>query len=146
MISNLLTITYPIFKIIWSALVSSNLIIFGIADSNLRAVFPALNLQVLVSEVDENYQGNTIKVLRDPLHIYGDSIIRFRAKKMQVALNGLIEKMWNENAIQDARHHELGLERREDKTLLALFKLLGSQIHNLDPMQKWKIRNKNGIY
>ena len=27
-------------------------------------------------------------------------------------LNGLIEKIWIENAIQDVRHHELGLERR----------------------------------
>ena len=32
---------------------------------------------------------------------------------MQVALNGLIEKMWTENAIQDARYHELGLERKQ---------------------------------
>ena len=32
---------------------------------------------------------------------------------MQAALNGLIEKKWIENAIQDARHHELGLERRQ---------------------------------
>ena len=31
---------------------------------------------------------------------------------MQAALNGLIEKIWIENAIQDARHHELGLKRR----------------------------------
>ena len=53
---------------------------------------------------------------------------------MQAALNGLIEKIWIENAIQDARHHELGLG--EDKALWALFKLLGSQIHNLDQMQK----------
>ena len=33
---------------------------------------------------------------------------------MQAALNGLIKKMWTENAIQDARHHELTLERRQD--------------------------------
>ena len=32
---------------------------------------------------------------------------------MQAALNGLIEKLWIENAIQGARHHELGLERRQ---------------------------------
>ena len=32
---------------------------------------------------------------------------------MQVALNGLIEKIWNKNAIQYARHHELGLEKRQ---------------------------------
>ena len=64
---------------------------------------------------------------------------------MQAALNGLIEKIWIEkNAIQDARHHELGW--REDKALWALFKLLGSQIHNLDQMQKGQIRNKSGIY
>ena len=34
---------------------------------------------------------------------------------------------------------------REDEALLALFKLLGSQIHNLDPMQKEKIQNKTDI-
>ena len=34
---------------------------------------------------------------------------------------------------------------REDKALLALFKLLGSQIHNLDQMQKGQIQNKIGI-
>ena len=33
---------------------------------------------------------------------------------MQAASNGLIEKMWTENGIQDARHNELGLERRHD--------------------------------
>ena len=32
---------------------------------------------------------------------------------MQAALNGLIEKIWIENAIQDARHHELHLESRQ---------------------------------
>ena len=61
---------------------------------------------------DENHQGNTIKASSDPLHIHGGPIIRVRAKKMQDALNGLIEKIWIENAIQDARLHELGLKRR----------------------------------
>ena len=42
---------------------------------------------------DENHQGNTIKASTDPLHIHGGPIIRARAKKMQVALNGLIEKI-----------------------------------------------------
>ena len=51
---------------------------------------------------DENHQGNTIKALSDPLHIHGGPIIRARAK------------MWTENAIQDARHDELGWERRQD--------------------------------
>ena len=32
---------------------------------------------------------------------------------MQATLNRLIETMWTENAIHDARHHELGLERRQ---------------------------------
>ena len=62
---------------------------------------------------------------------------------MQVALNGLIEQMWTENAIQDARHHELSLERRQG--IVGIIQAIGSQIHNLDPMQKWKIRNKIGI-
>ncbi|KAH9724547.1 Endonuclease [Citrus sinensis] len=61
---------------------------------------------------DENHQG-TIKTSSDPLHIHGGPITRARAKKMQAAFNGLIEKIWNENAIQDARHHELGLKRRQ---------------------------------
>ena len=34
---------------------------------------------------------------------------------------------------------------REDKALWALFKLLGSQIDNLDQMQKGQIQNKNCI-
>ncbi|KAH9734668.1 hypothetical protein KPL71_017451 [Citrus sinensis] len=63
---------------------------------------------------DENHQRNTIKVSSDPLHIHGGPITRARAKKMQAALNGLIEKIWIENEIQDARHHELILERRQD--------------------------------
>ncbi|KAH9782171.1 ADP-ribosyl cyclase/cyclic ADP-ribose hydrolase [Citrus sinensis] len=61
---------------------------------------------------DENHQG-TIKTSSDPLHIHGGPITRARAKNMQAALNGLIEKIWIENAIQDARHHELGLKRRQ---------------------------------
>lgn len=32
---------------------------------------------------------------------------------MRDALNGLIKKMLTENAIQDARDNELGLERRQ---------------------------------
>ena len=77
--------------------------------------------------VDENHQGNTIKTSSDHLHIHGGPITRAKAKKMQAALNGLIEKIWIENAIQDAR---------EDKALWALFKLLGSQIYNLGQIQK----------
>ncbi|KAH9769146.1 Endonuclease [Citrus sinensis] len=42
---------------------------------------------------DENHQGNTIKTSSDPLHIHGGPITRTRAKKMQAALNGLIEKI-----------------------------------------------------
>ena len=61
---------------------------------------------------DENHQG-TIKTSSDPLHIHGGPITRARAKNMQATLNGLIEKIWIENAIQDARHHELGLKRRQ---------------------------------
>ena len=48
---------------------------------------------------DENHQGNIIKTSSDPLHIHGGPITRTRAKKMQAALNGLIEKIWIENAI-----------------------------------------------
>ena len=69
----------------------------------------------------------TIKASSDPLHIHRDPITRTRAKKIQDVLNGLIEKIWTENAIQDARDDELGLER--SKVLWALFKLLGSQIN-----------------
>ncbi|KAK9211984.1 hypothetical protein WN943_001363 [Citrus x changshan-huyou] len=73
---------------------------------------------------DENHQGNTIKASSDPLHIHGGSITRARAKKMQDIMNWA----W-----------------RNDKALLALFKLLGSQIHNLDPIQKEQIRNKTKL-
>ncbi|KAH9657954.1 hypothetical protein KPL70_023288 [Citrus sinensis] len=62
---------------------------------------------------DENHQGNTIKTSSDPLHIHGGPITRARVRKMQPALNGLIKKIWIENAIQDARHLELGLKRRQ---------------------------------
>ena len=41
----------------------------------------------------------------------------------QTALNGLIEKMWSENTIQDARHDELGLERRQG--IVAIIKAVG---------------------
>ena len=58
--------------------------------------------------IDENHQENTIKSSSDPLHIHGGPITRARAKKMQAALNGLIEKIWI-----DERHHELGLKRRQ---------------------------------
>ena len=34
---------------------------------------------------------------------------------------------------------------REDKALWTLFKLLGNQISNLNPMQKEQTRNKIGI-
>ena len=53
---------------------------------------------------DENHQGNTIKASSDHLHIHGGLITRAKAKKMQVALNGLIEKIWID---------VLGLERRQ---------------------------------
>ena len=61
--------------------------------------------------VNENHQGNIVKASSDLLHIHEGPITRARAKKVQVALNGLIEKIWIKNAIQDARNYELGLER-----------------------------------
>ena len=53
----------------------------------------------------------TIK--RIPLKLQVIPITRARAKKMQAALNRLIETIWIENVIQDARHHELDLKRRQ---------------------------------
>ena len=55
----------------------------------------------------------SVKDSTNPLHIHGGQIIRTKAKNMQAALNGLIEKIWIENKIQDSRHRELGLERRQ---------------------------------
>ena len=78
---------------------------FSSTSSDYSSSFPPL-------EPDENHQG-TIKTSSDPLHIHGGPITRARAKNMQATLNGLIEKIWIENAIQDARHHELGLKRRQ---------------------------------
>ena len=72
---------------------------------------------------DENHQGNTIKSSSDPLHIHGGPITRARAKTMQAALNGLIEKIWIENAIQDAIHHELSLKRRQD--IVGIIQVIG---------------------
>ena len=62
--------------------------------------------------LNENHQG-TIKTSSDPLHIHGGPITKARAKNMQAALNGLIEKIWIENEIQDARHYKLGLKGRQ---------------------------------
>lgn len=76
-------------------------------------------------ENDENHQGNTVKASSDPLHIHGGPITRARAKNMQATLNGLIEKIWIENAIQDARHHELGLERRQ--CIVGIIQAIGQQ-------------------
>ena len=42
---------------------------------------------------------------------------------MQTTLNGLIKKIWTENAIQDARHHKLGLERRQG--IVGIIQLIG---------------------
>ena len=91
----------------------------------------------------ENHQGNTIKASSDPLHIHGGPITRARAKNMQAALNGLIEKIWME--MQFKMQDIMNWAWREDKALWPLFKLLGSQIHNLDQMKKGKIWNKSGI-
>ena len=67
--------------------------------------------------------GNTIKASTNPLSIHGGSITRGRAKKMYVALNGLIEKIWSENAIKDARHDELSLERRQ--SIVGIIQVVG---------------------
>ena len=58
-------------------------------------------------------KGILLKLQVILLHIHRGLITRVRAKKMQATLNGLIENIWIENAIQDARYHELGLERRQ---------------------------------
>ena len=42
---------------------------------------------------------------------------------MQYVLNGLIEKIWIENAIQVTRHDELGLERRQ--SIRGIIQLVG---------------------
>ena len=42
---------------------------------------------------------------------------------MQATLNGLIENIWIENAIQDERHHELGLKRRQG--IVGIIQVLG---------------------
>ena len=57
------------------------------------------------------------------MHIHEGPITRARAKKLQAALNGLIEKIWIENAIQDTRHHELGLKRRQD--IVGIIQVIG---------------------
>ena len=94
-------------------------------DYNVSAIFNVSNLSLFDVDEDlrtnpfkergndENHQGNTVKARIDPLHIHGGPITRVRAKKMQVASNKLIKKIWIENAIQVARYHEFGLERRQ---------------------------------
>ena len=42
---------------------------------------------------------------------------------MQAVLNGIIEKIWIENAIQDARHNGLGLERRQ--SIVGIIQVVG---------------------
>ena len=76
-------------------------------NSSLLGVISRTSTKILI------FQGNTIKASSDPLQIHRGPITRARAKKMQAALNGLIKKIWIENAIQNARHHELGLKRRQ---------------------------------
>ncbi|KAH9680152.1 Endonuclease [Citrus sinensis] len=99
---------------------------------------------------DENHQG-TIKTSSDPLHIHGGPITRARAKNMQATLNGLIEKIWIENAIQDARHHELGLKRRQG--IVGIIQVIGqpntqvvsnaerSDVHHLSLQEGWHSKN-----
>ena len=72
---------------------------------------------------DENHQGNNIKASTNPLSIHGGPITKAKAKKMQDALNGLVEKIWTENAIQDARHDELGLGRRQ--SIMGIIQVIG---------------------
>lgn len=59
---------------------------------------------------DVNHQGNTNKTPSDPLQMHGGPITRARAKKIQTALNGLIEKIWAQVASEDPRHQKLGLQ------------------------------------
>ena len=94
-------------------------------DYNVSAIFNVFNISLFDVDEDlrtnpfkergndENYQGNTVKTSTDHLHIHEGPIIRARAKKVQATFNGLIEKMWTKNEIQDVRHHELDLERRQ---------------------------------
>ena len=42
---------------------------------------------------------------------------------MQIVLNGLIQKIWTENAIQDAIHDELGLEKRQ--SIVGIIQVVG---------------------
>ena len=57
-----------------------------------------------------NHQGNTNKTPSDPLQMHGGPITRARAKKIQTALNGLIEKIWAQVASEYPRHQKLGLQ------------------------------------
>ena len=50
---------------------------------------------------------------KDPLHINGGPITRARAKKMQDALNGLIQYIWASSATSKGIHEDLGLERNQ---------------------------------
>ena len=62
---------------------------------------------------DENHQGDKYKMSKDPLHINGGPITRARAKKMQEALNGLIQDIWASSATSKGIHEDLGLERNQ---------------------------------
>ncbi|GKV47177.1 hypothetical protein SLEP1_g54096 [Rubroshorea leprosula] len=49
---------------------------------------------------DGNQDDPTCTTSRDPLHILGGPVTRVRARKMQEALNGLIEQIWVDNNMQ----------------------------------------------
>ena len=63
---------------------------------------------------------------------------------MQVALNGLIKKIWIENAIQDARHHKLGLERRQG--IVGIIQVVGQPNTQFGSNAERGIQNKTSIY
>ncbi|GKV11018.1 hypothetical protein SLEP1_g22307 [Rubroshorea leprosula] len=50
---------------------------------------------------DGNQDDPTCTTSRDPLHIPGGPVMRARARKMQEALNGLIEQIWVDNNMQE---------------------------------------------
>ncbi|GKV53478.1 hypothetical protein SLEP1_g60000 [Rubroshorea leprosula] len=50
--------------------------------------------------VDGNQDNPTCTTSRDSLHIPGGPVTRARARKMQEALNGLIEQIWVDNNMQ----------------------------------------------
>ncbi|GKV00623.1 hypothetical protein SLEP1_g13288 [Rubroshorea leprosula] len=70
---------------------------FSSLDVSKSSHSPSSSSSSISSQPNGNQDDPTCTTSRDPLHISGGPVMRVRAKKMQEALNGLIEQIWVDN-------------------------------------------------